>query len=48
MNAKGRQKERWHSPERQKHSKAAHSQENQKAQQERGVVKRRSEKPSKC
>jgi len=28
--------------------KAAHGQENQKAQQERGVVERRSGEPSKC
>jgi len=39
---------RQHGPERQKCSKAAHSQENWKAQQERGVVKRRSGEPSKC
>jgi len=35
-------------PERQKRSKAAHGQENRKAQQEKGVVERRSEEPSKC
>jgi len=34
--------------ERQKHSKAAHSQKNRKAQQERGVAERRSGEPSKC
>ena len=33
-------------PERQKHNKAAHGQENQKVQQERGVVERRSGEPS--
>jgi len=35
-------------PERQRHSRAAHGQENRKAQQERGVVERRSGEPSKC
>jgi len=35
-------------PERQKRSKAAHGQENRKAQQERGVVEKRSGEPSKC
>jgi len=48
MDAKGRQRGRWRGPERQKCSKAAHGQENWKAQQERGVVKRRSGEPSKC
>jgi len=57
------EKKRQCGPERQRRSKAAHSQENWKAQQEkrrtacphrgkaqqeRGVVKRRSEEPSKC
>ena len=36
-------KRKRHGPERQRHSKAAHSQENRNAQQERGVVERRSE-----
>jgi len=36
------------SPERQRRSRAAHSQENQNAQQKRGIVKRRSGEPSKC
>jgi len=35
-------------PERQRHSRAAHGQENRNAQQERGVVERRSGEPSKC
>jgi len=41
-------KERQHSPERQKCSKAVHGQKNWKAQQERGVVERRSGEPSIC
>ena len=48
MNAKGRQRRGQHGPERQKRSKVAHGQENWKVQQERGVVERRSEEPSKC
>jgi len=48
VDAKGRQRGRRHGPERQKYSKAAHSQENRKAQQEREVVERRSEEPSRC
>jgi len=40
--------ERWCSPERQRYSKAVHSQENWKAQPKRGVVKERSGEPSKC
>jgi len=48
VDAKGRQKGRRHGPERQKRSKAAHGQENRKAQQERGVVEKRSGEPSKC
>jgi len=42
----GRRKRRG--PKRQRRSKAAHSQENWKAQQKRGVVKERSGEPSKC
>jgi len=42
------ERRKWRSPERQKRSKVAHGQKNQKAQQERGVVERRSEEPSKC
>ena len=42
----GRRK--WHDPEKQRCSKAVHGQENWKVQQERGVVERRSEEPSKC
>jgi len=42
---KGRGKQ--HGPERQRCSKVAHSWKNQKAQQKRGVVERRSEEPSK-
>jgi len=38
----------WHGPERQRCSKAAHGQENRKAQKERGVAERRSGEPSKC
>jgi len=48
MDAEERQRKKRHSPERQKRSKAAHGQENWKVQQERGVVERRSEEPSKC
>jgi len=48
VDAKGRQRGRQRGPERQKHSKVVHGQENQKAQQKRGVVERRSEEPSKC
>jgi len=48
MGAGERRRERQHGPERQRCSKAAHGQKNWKAQQERGVVKRRSEEPSKC
>jgi len=33
---------------KEKRSRAVHGQENQKAQQERGVVERRSGEPSKC
>jgi len=43
-----RRRKRQCGPERQRHSKAAHSQESWKAQQERGVVERRSGEPSKC
>ena len=39
---------RQRGPERQRRSRAAHGQENRKAQQERGVIKRRSGEPSKC
>jgi len=39
---------RQRGPERQRCSRAAHSQKNRKAQQERGVVERRSGEPSKC
>jgi len=46
VNAKKRQKRKWHGPERQRHSKAAHGQENQKMQQKREIVKRRSGEPS--
>jgi len=48
VDAKGGQRGRRCGPERQKHSKVAHGQENWKVQQERGVVERRSEEPSKC
>jgi len=48
VDAKGRQRGRRRGPERQKCSKAAHGQENRKAQQKRGVVERRSGEPSKC
>jgi len=41
-------KRKRHGPERQRHSRAAHGQEDWKAQQERGVVKRRSGESSKC
>jgi len=47
VNAKRRRRGGQPGPERQKHSKVAHSQENQKVQQERGVVERMSEEPSK-
>jgi len=39
---------RQRGPERQRRSKAAYGQENRKAQQERGVVERRSGEPLKC
>jgi len=39
---------RQRGPERQRRSRAAHGQENRNAQQERGVVERRSGEPSKC
>ena len=41
-------KGKWHGPERQRHSKTVHSQENWNVQQERGVVERRSGEPLKC
>jgi len=37
-----------HIPKREKHSRAMHKQEFQKAQQKRGVAKGRSEEPSRC
>ena len=42
------ERRKWCGPERQRYSKAAHSQENQKVQQKRGVVKGRSGEPSEC
>jgi len=48
VDVKGRQKGKRRGLERQKHSKAVHGQENRKAQQERGIVERRSGEPSKC
>jgi len=48
MDAKEKEREEWCGPERQRHSKAAHGWKNWKAQQKRGVVERRSGKPSKC
>jgi len=48
VDAGERRKRRWCGPERQRYSKAAHGQENQKAQQKRGVVKGRSGEPSEC
>jgi len=42
-----RRRKRQRGPERQRHSKAVHSQESRKAQQEKGVVERRSGEPSK-
>jgi len=43
-----RRRRRQCGPKRQKYSRAAYSQENWKAQQERGVVERRSGESSKC
>jgi len=48
VDAKEKGREKLHSPERQRRSKAAHSQKNQKAQQERGIVRERLGEPSKC
>jgi len=48
MDTGKRRRRGQHSPKRQKHSRAAHGQKNWKAQQERGVVERRSGEPSKC
>jgi len=48
VDAGEKRRKRRCSPERQRRSKAAHSQENRKAQQERGVVEGRSGEPSKC
>ena len=48
VDAGERRRRRWRGPKRQKHSRVVHSQKNQKAQQERGVVERRSGEPSKC
>jgi len=48
VDAKKKGRGERHSPERQRYSKVAHSQENQKAQQERGVVRERLGEPSKC
>jgi len=47
VDAKKKGRGEQHSPERQRCSKAAHGWKNYKAQQKRGVVKRRSEEPSK-
>jgi len=48
VDAKEKGREEQRGLKRQRRSKAAHGQKNQKAQQERGVVKRRSGEPSKC
>ena len=48
VDAKEKGREEQRGLKRQRCSKAAHGQKNQKAQQERGVVKRRSGEPSKC
>jgi len=48
VSAKEGDRKKWHGPERQKCSKVTHGQENRKAQQERGVVERKSGGPSKC
>jgi len=41
MDAKEKGREEQRGPERQRHSKAAHRQENWKVQQERGVIRER-------
>jgi len=43
---KGR-RQKWHTPRGKRHSRAAHRQESQKAQQKRRVDKGRSDEPSK-
>jgi len=48
VDTKEKERGEWHGPERQRRSKAVHSQENQKAQQKRRVVKGRSGKPLEC
>jgi len=48
VDAKERQRGEQRGPERQKYSKVAHGQENWKAQQERGVVERKSKELLKC
>ena len=48
VDAKEKGREKRCGPERQRCSKAAHGQKNQKAQQERGVVRERLGEPSKC
>jgi len=48
VDAKEEERRKWCGPERQRRSKAVHGQKNQKAQQERGIAKRRSGEPSKC
>jgi len=48
VDTKEKGREEWHDPKRQRHRKAAYGQENQKAQQERGVVRERLGELSKC
>jgi len=48
MNVKRRRRRKQHTPQREKHSKAIHDQESQKAQPKRGIVKGRLGEPLKC